>query len=90
MPPSAIRPGWRQRFPPGGQDLRSYIKGLSMAPGKEVKGVLETFAHSQTPSGTPEPIEPKKEEAGKVGEPAAKVAEKPAEKVAETGEPPAS
>ena len=51
-----------------------------MAPGKEVKGVLETFAHSQTPSGTPEPIEPKKEEAGKVGEPAAKVAEKPAEK----------
>eukprot|EP00438_Fugacium_kawagutii_P026173 Skav209874 [mRNA] locus=scaffold590:194912:200065:+ [translate_table: standard] len=26
-------------------DLRSYIKGLSMAPGKDMKGVLEVFAH---------------------------------------------
>ena len=43
------------------QDLRNYIKGLSMAPGKDMKGVLETFAHSpkaHTPeNGTPEPVD---------------------------------
>lgn len=43
------------------KDLRNYIKGLSMAPGKDMKGVLETFAHSpkaHTPeNGTPEPVD---------------------------------
>eukprot|EP00438_Fugacium_kawagutii_P035337 Skav208611 [mRNA] locus=scaffold2802:46445:47612:- [translate_table: standard] len=35
-------------------DLRNYIKGLSMAPGKDMKGVLEVFAHSPK-AHTPEP-----------------------------------
>lgn len=43
------------------KDLRNYIKGLAMAPGKDMKGVLETFAHSSkahTPDNcTPEPME---------------------------------
>lgn len=43
------------------KDLRNYIKGLSMAPGQDMKGVLATFANSpkvRTPEmSTPEPMD---------------------------------